>query len=106
MSDDRIAKVHALLDRALAAAPERDGASLSDAVTLLSAVRDEMAERDGRRTPENRARLVRVNGILSTILAVHFPLGDPAWQELRNAQKWLLELEAPLVWQDDSAAAT
>ncbi|WP_419728238.1 hypothetical protein [Lichenicola sp.] len=105
MPDERVAEAVALLDTALAAAPKRDGASLSRAVVLLSALRDEMAARDGRRTPESRDRLVRLNGILSAILAVHFPLGDPPWEELRNAKTWLGELEGTAP-QDRQAALT
>ena len=100
MPDERIAQAQAALSKALAAAPARDGASLSEAVILLSAVRDDVSARHGRRTPESRAQLARLNGVLSTILAVHFPLGDPPWQELRNAQSWLRDLEAPVVVPD------
>lgn len=106
MPDNRIARAHALLDKALAATPKRDGASLSEAVVLLSAVRDDMAARDGRRTPESRQSLVRINGILSTVLAVHFPLGDPPWHELRNAQTWLRDLEATAESEQQQAAVT
>lgn len=94
LPDDRVARTIASLDQAIAAAPKRDGYAFSDAVIQLSIVRDELAERDGRRTEDSRRRLTKLNAILSTILAGHFPLGDVPWDEVRNARGWLIEMQA------------
>ena len=95
MPDERIARALAALDRAIAAAPKRDGTAFSDAVIAVSAVRDEVA-REGRDTTQRRQRLTYLNGILSMILAGHFPLGTPPWDEIRKAHGWLADIEATL----------
>ncbi len=90
---DRLGRALAALDRAIGAAPERDGASLSEAVREVSAVRDATAAQ-GRGSPEVRHRLDGLNAVLSMILAVHFPLGAPPWDEARKARGWLAEIQA------------
>ena len=95
LPDERLDRALAAIDRVLAAAPERDGASFSQAVTEVSAVRDEVAAR-GRATPEARRRLDTLNAALSMILAGHFPLGVPPWDEVRNARGWLAEIQTTL----------
>ncbi len=95
MPDERIARALAALDQAIAAAPKRDGHAFSDAVIQVSAVRDEVA-RAGRDTTEKRRRLTGLNGILSMILAGHFPLGNPPWDEIRKARGWLADIQATL----------
>jgi hypothetical protein len=96
LPDERVAKALASMDKAIAAAPERDGYAFSDAVIQLSAVRDEVSARDGRGTPELRQRLTKINAVLSMILAGHFPLGDPPWDEIKKARVWLAELQPSL----------
>jgi len=96
LPDERVAKALASMDKAIAAAPERDGYAFSDAVIQLSAVRDEVAARDGRGTPELRQRLTTINAVLSMILAGHFPLGDPPWDEIKKARGWLADLQPSL----------
>ncbi len=93
MPDERLDRALAAMDRAIAAAPGHDGASFSQAVTEVSAARDEVAGR-GRTTPEARQRLDRLNAVLSMILAGHFPLGAPPWDEVRKARGWLAEIQA------------
>ncbi len=93
LPDERIDRAVAAIDRAIAAAPERDGASFSQAVQEVSAVRDEVATH-GRATPEARRRLDTLNAVLSMILAGHFPLGAPPWDEVRKARGWLAEVQA------------
>ena len=90
---ERLDRALAAIDRAVAAAPERDGASLSEAVREVSAVRDAVAAQ-GREAPEVRHRLDGLNAVLSMILAVHFPLGAPPWDEARKARGWLAEIRA------------
>lgn len=96
MPDERIDRALAAMDKAIAAAPERDGYAFSDAVIQLSAVRDELAARDGRDTAEKRQRLTGLNAILSMILAGHFPLGNPPWDEIRKARGWLADIQATM----------
>ena len=95
---ERLDRALAAIDRAIAAAPERDGASLSEAVREVSAVRDAVAaqglEAVPRGSPEARHRLDGLNAVLSMILAVHFPLGAPPWDEARKARGWLAEIRA------------
>ena len=94
MPDDRLARALEQLDRAIAAAPERDGYAFSQAVIQLSAVRDDAAATTGRGTAEGRQRLTRLNALLSLVLAGHFPLGDPPWDELKKARGWLAEMQS------------
>ena len=96
MPDERIARALASLDRAIAAAPERDGAAFSDAVTQVSAVRDTVAARDGRDSVAKRQRLSHLNAVLSMIMAGHFPLSGPPWDEIRKARGWLADIQAGL----------
>ncbi len=95
MPDERIARALDALDQAIAAAPKRDGTAFSDAVIAVSAVRDEVA-REGRDTTQQRQRLTGLNGILSMILAGHFPLGTPPWDEISKARGWLAEIQSTL----------
>lgn len=92
MPHDQVAEALAALDEALASAPKRNGEAFSRAVRCLSAYRDEVARTDGRRTMASRQRLVRLNSILSMVMAGHFPLGDPPWDEVRKTRGWLAEL--------------
>jgi len=94
LPDGRLTEALAFLDQAIAAAPDRDGHAFSHALMRLSAVRDEAAARDGRRTEESRRRLMHMNAVLSMILAGHFPLGSPPWDEIKKARGWLAELQA------------
>ena len=93
MPDERLGRALAALDRAIEAAPERDGAAFSEAVMEVSAVRDDVAA-CGRATPEARQRLSVLNALLSMILAGHFPLVVPPWDEIRRARGWLADVQA------------
>ena len=96
MPDERVARALVVLDQAIAAAPERDGAAFSDAATQLGAVRDAVAARDSRDTADKRQRLTKLNAVLSLVLSGHFPLGTPPWDEIKKARGWLAELQPML----------
>ncbi|RVU16402.1 hypothetical protein [Methylobacterium oryzihabitans] len=80
------------LDAALAQRPHKDHSSLSQATTCLCAFRDNLiaAGRDGRPSPD----MMRLNAIISVVLAGHFPLGAVPWDELVLARGWLADLVA------------
>jgi len=37
-------------------------------------------------------RLGHLNAVISVVMGVQFPLGDPPWGKLENARRWLAEL--------------
>ncbi len=82
------------LDRALAARPRADGHAFSEAAHQLCLLRDGLAARlrDGGGDADGRRRLAHVNGVISVVLAGHFPLGDVPWPELEKARAWLVGL--------------
>ncbi len=92
MPHDQLTTALAALDEALASAPKRNGDAFSRAVRCLSAYRDEITTTEGRKTEESRKRLTRLNAILSLVMAGHFPLGEPPWDEIRKTRGWLAEL--------------
>lgn len=92
MPDDHLAIGIAALDEALASAPKRNGDAFSKAVRSLSAFRDEIIATEGRTTENSRRRLVRINAVLSLVMAGHFPLGAPPWDEIRKTRGWLTEM--------------
>ena len=85
----------AALDRALAAKPTRDGHAFSETTEHLCALRDRMIaeRRDGG---GSRETLERLNSVLSTALAGHFPLGNTPWPEVEHARAALATLVAGL----------
>ncbi|MEA1833102.1 hypothetical protein U8607_13530 [Methylobacterium durans] len=90
--DDRPGrKALAALDRVLAHRPKKDDHAFSQATLCLTAFRDELIE-GHRRQACTRERLTHLNGVLSVVLAGHFPLGDVPWSELDKARGWLSDL--------------
>jgi len=80
------------LDRALAAKPKADGHAFAEMTEHLCGMRDIMiADLRSERGAE-RDRLERLNAIISTALAGHFPLGNIPWQEVEHARGALKEL--------------
>jgi hypothetical protein len=82
------------IDKALAAKPRKDDTALAQATTALCTLRDAMIERHRARplTGDDRTRLLHLNAVISTVLAVHFPLGEVQWGELEKARGWLGDL--------------
>jgi hypothetical protein len=77
------------MDAALAKKPKADGQVFSQAARHLCAVRDEWLRAGD---PGLRQRLGHLNGIISMVLAGHFPLGEVPWEELELARSWLAAL--------------
>ncbi len=86
------------LDQALAAKVSVDGQAFSAATYQLCKLRDELArqQREQGPTEASRKRLERVNGVISVVLAGHFPLGAVPWDELDRARGWLADIAAEL----------
>jgi hypothetical protein len=82
----------AALDEAIGDAPKRNGHAFSRAATSLGVFREELIARYGLEGAENRQRLSRLNSILSLVLAGHFPLNEPPWEDIKKARAWLSEM--------------
>ncbi len=79
------------LDRALAQEPKRDGEAFTAASEQLCRMRDVMiAER--RAGGGDASRLERLNAVISSALAGHFPLGPTPWPEVKTARDELQAL--------------
>lgn len=94
MAESSLAKALSALDKALADAPERNGHAFSEAMRCLTAYREEVIARHDHGTADGQRRLFHLNSILSMILAGHFPLGDPPWDEIRKARGDLADMAA------------
>jgi hypothetical protein len=86
------------LDQALTAKPVVDGQAFSAATYQLCKVRDDLARQQREEGPSeaSRKRLERVNGVISVVLAGHFPIGAVPWDELDRARGWLADIAAEL----------
>jgi formate dehydrogenase major subunit len=87
------------LDKVIADKPHKVGNDFSAATRHLCAFRDELigqfrAARDEETHPV-RERLSRVNAVISTVLAGHFPLGPIPWPEIEKAREQLREAVLP-----------
>ncbi len=96
MPHDHCAEALAALDEALASAPGRNGDAFSRALRCLCAFREELIATDGRGTAESRQRLVRLNAVISLVMAGHFPLGEAPWDEIKKTRVWLAEIKEPV----------
>jgi hypothetical protein len=86
----------AAIDEVLANQPRKEGHGFSAAMRCLCACRDRLVaiqRRDGA-TPASQARLAQVNGIISIVLAGHFPLDHIPWADIRVARDSLANLLA------------
>ncbi|MDR7035906.1 MULTISPECIES: hypothetical protein [Methylobacterium] len=81
----------AALDQVLAHRPKKDDPAFARATACLTAFRDELIAGHRRQTC-TRERLTHLNGVISVVLAGHFPLGDVPWDELDKARGWLSDL--------------
>lgn len=85
-------KALAHLDAVLAKQPEKDGHMLSAALRCLGEYRDGLvAAQRKSATAEGRGRLEHVNAIISSVMAVQYPLGEEQWPELQKARGWLAD---------------
>ncbi len=83
-----------LIEAVVARRPEKDDAALAAAVEAICAYRQGLI---GRRdaaawTDSDERGLATLNGVLSLVLAVQFPLGNVRWHELEGARAALAEL--------------
>lgn len=87
-----------LIDKLLAERPERVGHDFSEATRWVAAYRDELIA-DWRRTgmEADRQRVAAVNGVLSVVLAGHYPLGAIPWPQLEKARNALAEVSSATV---------
>jgi hypothetical protein len=87
------------LDKALRAKPHKDDEDFTAAIKHLSRYRDALTAQfraaGNEETHEVRARLTRVNAIISTVMAGHFPLGPIPWPEIEKARGALAEIAPP-----------
>lgn len=79
------------LDRALAQKPKRDGYAFAEMTEHLCMMRDLLIEH-GRRGGGAPPVLERLNSVISTALAGHFPLGRTPWDEVEHARGVLRRL--------------
>ena len=79
------------IDHALAQRPHKDNHALAAATEALAAFREDLLRARGEAgaTPREKERLAHVNAILSVVMGMHFPLGNPPWDELVKARDWL-----------------
>jgi hypothetical protein len=77
------------IDAALAKKPKADGHIFSEAARHLCAVREAWLR---AADPNTRQQLAHLNGVISMVLAGHFPLGEVPWNELELARSWLAAL--------------
>lgn len=82
------------LDKVIADKPHKVGHDFSAAMKHLCAYRDRLIteRRGGDLTEASRARLTRLNAVISTVMAGHFPLGPVPWQEIEQAREELAGL--------------
>lgn len=84
------------LDRALAGKPRKDDQDFTAAMKCLARYRDALTAQlraaGDAEAHEARARLGRVNAVVSAVLAGHFPLGPIPWPEIEKAREVLAEL--------------
>ena len=82
------AEALALIDQVLARRPHKDDHALAAATECLAQFRDELVQSP----TSDRTRLAHLNAILSVVIGVHFPLGNPPYEELEKARAWLADL--------------
>jgi hypothetical protein len=78
------------LDKVLEERPEKNGHELSAALRCLAEFRDAfIAARRRDPLPAYAALIESINGVISSVMAAQFPLGDIQWDELVKARDWL-----------------
>ncbi len=84
------------LDKVIADKPHKVGPDFSAATRHLCAFRDALIAQfraaGDEATHPVRERLGRVNAVISTVLAGHFPLGPIPWAEIEKAREQLREV--------------
>lgn len=77
--------------RILEQKPTKDDHELSALTRCLAPFREELIEKNRGEAPSPEARecLMHLNAIVSVVMAMHFPIGQPPWEEFAKAQAWL-----------------
>lgn len=86
MHEDQARAALASLDKAIAHKPRKDDADFAAATEHLCKLRDLLLDEVRQDRMASRARLERVNALISVVLAGHFPLGSVPWPELERAR--------------------
>jgi hypothetical protein len=89
------AKALEALDRALAHRPKRDGEAFSETTEHLCRMRDLLIGHC-RAGAGLQDQLDRLNAVISSSLAGHFPLGNTPWPEVEKARDALRSLVTDL----------
>ena len=78
--------------------PEKNDGALAMANRCLAAFREELIERvrHAHACDGDREKLGRLNAIISLVMGMHFPLGNPPWGEFEKAEVWLRDLVADI----------
>lgn len=92
MTDTPLSAARDALTRALAARPQLDGAALTEATKTLCLRRDGL-RRVADETPAARRDLKALNGLISLVHAVHYPLGPTPWTLLEQAVRGVQSLD-------------
>ena len=82
------AEALAALDKLLRDRPDRIGHDFSAATERLTAYRRAVLARWGEAEPDatGRARLARLNAVISIVYGTHYPIGSPKWEPLEAAR--------------------
>ena len=77
--------------RVLEQKPKKDDHELSSLTQCLAQFRKELIERNKAEKASHEARecLMHLNAVVSVVMGMHFPLGQPPWEEFAKAQGWL-----------------
>ena len=80
--------------RVLEQRPHKDDDELTYATQCLARFREELigVQRHAGAEAKDGDRLSRLNAIISVVMAMHFPLGNPPWTEFEKTQVWLQDL--------------
>ncbi len=80
--------------RVLAQRPHKDDDELTCATQCLAAFRRELIAEQRREgcQPGTAECLSRLNAVISVVMGMHFPLGNPPWEEFEKVQGWLHDL--------------
>jgi|GEM_PF-1517905 len=80
--------------RILEQRPKKDDHELSHLTRCLAAFREELigVQSCERANPRDRLRLMHLNAVISIVMGMHFPVGDPPWGEFEKTRGWLEEL--------------
>ncbi len=84
------------LARVLEQKPSKDDHELSSLTQCLAEFREDLIRRNMVEAPSHGKRecLMHLNAIVSVVMGMHFPIGNPPWEEFEKTQDWLKDLVA------------